>query len=783
MADFKNVELLRGYCFKVLPLVYDDSLSYYEVLCKVRESLNEVIKNTNQLPNYIEDLIKEYVTSEAIDDVLKDILANYILNVKYPPAGITPATGDGSENDTEAIQGCIDYANSKGGGIVYLPFGKYLTNPITLYDNVGIMGFDRYNTELVLAGGATSALIHGESSNCTIVNITLNGNAGNQVNSVDCIELTGGNYLLNNLEVKNGYNLVTFHGGSGGLQVGNCVFNNAGHRAFNVPGDNLAIQLTNCIFNTLSETSGDVVIHTESDNGFYSFTSFATVNSCVRAVGNNNYFMGNITNANKAITDVNNTNYYSFNGQVEKQSFILDSELTADNILMNAIKDYFVSCNIYDIDTNCYDVSCQNLNETYNVRTSKGTSGLEQLIGDKTINAVNSSEVLTGKKTLTALDSEEAVTGNKTLTAKEITTTAGNCTINVTENLIENITNSINRIAGVISENANRKVLAVDDITVDSDNPVKVGKVTQGNYFDTLAGATKEGEPYNFLIENDKTALLGENGNVYHVLDGVRNYIDNVNGDDSNEGTQDSPWKTLTPFFNQANTTKDGKTDIRCYIVSAGEYTLPPQSYNNITIHITANVDGVILNFTTSRDVKFYECHTNLKNLTIKAPNATEFAFDGGSISLTSCTFMCGLTCYAVQGFVTTCSFPTITASDSNLIINSPTLTNTDPDKDGYTFESCVIRLRGSAQNTSLTENGSTNGFIRCTNTFMQYGVTFRLTDCKYAYGLIADGSYITTNSTHWGNFASRSVNGVSATGFGTTVQTVSGFNVIDTIE
>lgn len=32
------------WCQKVLPLVYDESLSYYEVLCKVRDKLNELIK-------------------------------------------------------------------------------------------------------------------------------------------------------------------------------------------------------------------------------------------------------------------------------------------------------------------------------------------------------------------------------------------------------------------------------------------------------------------------------------------------------------------------------------------------------------------------------------------------------------------------------------------------------------------------------------------------------------------------------------------------------------------
>lgn len=39
----------KFWCQKVLPLVYDDSLSYYEVLCKITEILNEVIDQTNDL--------------------------------------------------------------------------------------------------------------------------------------------------------------------------------------------------------------------------------------------------------------------------------------------------------------------------------------------------------------------------------------------------------------------------------------------------------------------------------------------------------------------------------------------------------------------------------------------------------------------------------------------------------------------------------------------------------------------------------------------------------------
>lgn len=43
-------------CHKILPLVYDESLSYYEVLCKVAKSVNETIDAVNNLNNNVTDV-------------------------------------------------------------------------------------------------------------------------------------------------------------------------------------------------------------------------------------------------------------------------------------------------------------------------------------------------------------------------------------------------------------------------------------------------------------------------------------------------------------------------------------------------------------------------------------------------------------------------------------------------------------------------------------------------------------------------------------------------------
>lgn len=56
MSFKSNVGELRFWCQKVLPLVYDDSLSYYELLCKVVHKLNETIELGNKLNDEWNDI-------------------------------------------------------------------------------------------------------------------------------------------------------------------------------------------------------------------------------------------------------------------------------------------------------------------------------------------------------------------------------------------------------------------------------------------------------------------------------------------------------------------------------------------------------------------------------------------------------------------------------------------------------------------------------------------------------------------------------------------------------
>ena len=57
------------YCQKVLPIVYDDSLSYYESLCKLVAKMNEIINEVNNLD--ISNILNR--VDEEVDKQLKDV--------------------------------------------------------------------------------------------------------------------------------------------------------------------------------------------------------------------------------------------------------------------------------------------------------------------------------------------------------------------------------------------------------------------------------------------------------------------------------------------------------------------------------------------------------------------------------------------------------------------------------------------------------------------------------------------------------------------------------------
>ena len=74
-ANYRDLTEFRFWCFKVLPLVYDDELSYYEVICKCVDYINNLIENDKAISNDVEKLkqeMKKVQVSGSVNCVIWD---------------------------------------------------------------------------------------------------------------------------------------------------------------------------------------------------------------------------------------------------------------------------------------------------------------------------------------------------------------------------------------------------------------------------------------------------------------------------------------------------------------------------------------------------------------------------------------------------------------------------------------------------------------------------------------------------------------------------------------
>lgn len=71
-------EVPRYYCQKVLPTSYDDSLSYYENLCKLTAKMNEIIDAIN---DSFETMVREKINSYFVESIYDSSTETLVLSL------------------------------------------------------------------------------------------------------------------------------------------------------------------------------------------------------------------------------------------------------------------------------------------------------------------------------------------------------------------------------------------------------------------------------------------------------------------------------------------------------------------------------------------------------------------------------------------------------------------------------------------------------------------------------------------------------------------------------
>ena len=474
IGSFTEVKPMFYWVQHILPLVYDDSLSYMELLGKVTKTLNELVENNSLLPDYIMKLIKEYISSGEIEKVLAEVLANYMLNVKFPPKGLTPAVGDGSADDTEAIQGCINYAYQNGGMAVYFPSGAYLTQPLTLNEKVTLFGQDRYTTRIVMKGGATKPLFTGTVDEMSLTGLGFDGNMDIQVNNVNLFTITVNSAIITNCLLTDGYDLLNITVNNE-LQLDNILFRHAVENALVVGGAGY-VQGDNLIFKSLSTLIGkNYIVLNTNKSILEEVKCFGAAPNGVLIGGNSNVvnmwceacqtpYVDNGTNNTIHVYGASEDEKFTgdvtqYIGGFLNQTVVATKKLVARNIIDTAGETRQESTAGNKTETvNGNDTETVGGDKKETVSGSKSvivTLSLDENIGTNKISVIKgtNTETITGLSTenanggkalistdynenvinrnITAAKIEETLTGNKTVTAANITeTVSGDYTIN-----------------------------------------------------------------------------------------------------------------------------------------------------------------------------------------------------------------------------------------------------------------------------------------------------------------------------------------------------------------
>ena len=330
----------------------------------ILQKIKEFGVTIDGLDEYIEKKIKEGLDALGLEQIVIDILSKYAyaINVKTPPNGLLPASGNGTTNDYATIQGCIDYASSIGGGVVFFPYGKYLTNSLSMRSNVSILGFDQYSTKLILSGGANKPLLSGTIDNVSISGLTLNAKQSSQVNNIDAIKLLGHHINLENVIAEDCYTSINIEKNGTSIVIKNVICNIASDACLRVGGTNGGLLVDGLDMTGLSTNLGTAYIVTDSNDDIYRNINIHGSGAIgVDVSGSGNYFDGNITGVTKDYDDISGDNTFNLFGKTRVE--VVTGEITEN---ANAFSQTAVNgierqgANISDNAGNAYTVNAGN---------------------------------------------------------------------------------------------------------------------------------------------------------------------------------------------------------------------------------------------------------------------------------------------------------------------------------------------------------------------------------------------------------------------------------------
>lgn len=495
MSNFRPVSPLRFLVNLAIPTLQSDSLSYLEELGKANYKLNEVIEQLNNVPEMVNEKIEAAFDTSGLEEKIKEILSDTVISVKNPPGDIPPAKGDGVTNDTAAIQQVINYAaNLPGIHFVELPAGTYIVNKLELKENVSIVGENVYSTIIKLANYANQTVISGELNNAMLSNFTVDLNAENNSANNTGINISGSvTSMLDTLRIVNGKSTDTaiLFNNNGVTQIEKLYIEKSGAT---LRGDGEYI-ITNLFVDSLP------------------FLQFGFSNSAVAAL--------NFKNTPLSITGSNNSIVGNQIGSSINSNNLINS-INIHNKLSNVYADVVTQdSKNWTVDTqNAAIVVAAAATLSADSLSFTATTFIENVAGNKTVNAGNVEINVDHALDVTAAAATETVTNKKEedfgdlstrVTGDKVTTVGGNVTETITGDSNVSAKNySLASASAAVFTGKSVDITSTDatklkakDIILDSQNPItyrKAEKLTDNYNYIPFTSPT--GETIQVLVFN-----------------------------------------------------------------------------------------------------------------------------------------------------------------------------------------------------------------------------------------------------------------------------------------
>ena len=329
----KHLTAFRYWCHAVLPQVYDDSLSYYELLNKVVAYLNETRESVNDLKELVEliidgdgdlvEIVNEIIQQMIEDGTFIDTIAPDLgyLRPEWFGAKADVVIGDelnpNATNDYQALQDCINAADEMEVPVVIS--GIYLCDAtLNVPSHARIQGFSynsAYQPAIRMGTHCTKLL------NCDGVYIGLKDfaicpyNRGTYYPGSIGIEFTGRAYNIDSL--VDGVTLYNTEIGiivnGRNLELRNCGFSHhrvgVSYRLYNNEYEQYrGLNIENCRFHGIGEDSavgwyenctGIEIMNTYWSNLTVTNCVFEQAGTCIKGYATNVLFTNNFIEAFK----------------------------------------------------------------------------------------------------------------------------------------------------------------------------------------------------------------------------------------------------------------------------------------------------------------------------------------------------------------------------------------------------------------------------------------------------------------------------------------------------